>query len=227
MYRVFANADTLFYYPAFARPTKKFLSLDEIKRLLSQATGKPEVQNGDVTKNITVVHGEEEEDRSNGEAMIVTDLDREDTEDTEECLDHGKTVAKEAEVPQNGAETTLPHQDKAVDTKQEEPVTVGHEMLLQEVADGEVCGRESAVHTFDQDGQDTTDCEHHLQLDEEVEVIVLGNKSWGGNKVRFKFALMFSVQQAQAELLKKQEEDLGQPNTIAQEHIPSVQTLEK
>lgn len=181
-YRVFANADTLFYYPAFARPTKKFLSLDEIKRLLSQATGKPEVQSGDVTRNVTVLHREEEEDRSNGEIMIVTDLDREDIEDTEDCLDHGKTVAYEAEVAQHGTETTLPHQDKAVDTKQEEPVTVEQEMLLQEMADGEVCGSESSVYICHQDGQDTTDYECHLQLDEEVEVIVLGNKSWVDKK---------------------------------------------
>ena len=35
------------------------------------------------------------------------------------------------------------------------------------------------------------------------------------------------IQQAQAELLKRQEENSGQPNTVAQEHIPSIQTLEK
>ncbi len=35
---MFANAESLFYYTAFSRPTKKLLSREEIKRLLAQAT---------------------------------------------------------------------------------------------------------------------------------------------------------------------------------------------
>ena len=36
--RVFANAESLFYYTTFSRPTKKLLSQEEIRRLLAQAT---------------------------------------------------------------------------------------------------------------------------------------------------------------------------------------------
>ena len=36
--RVFANAESLFYYTTFSRKTKKLLSQEEVKRLLAQAT---------------------------------------------------------------------------------------------------------------------------------------------------------------------------------------------
>lgn len=183
--RVFANADTLFYYPAFARPTKKSLSLDEIKRLLAQATGKPKVQSGDVTRNVTVVHGEEE-NQPHVEAMTVTDLDREDAEGTQEYLYHDKT-----EVPQHGAESILPNQEGAADTQQEEAFTIGQELVLQEVADGEVCGTESAMCNFDHDGQDTAGYEGHLQLDEGVEVAISSWWQMGAHKVKFKFVFIF------------------------------------
>lgn len=174
-FRVFANAETLFYYTAFARPTKKLLSLEEIMRLLAQATDQPEVQDGDVRRNVTIVHGGEE-NQTNVEEMTVTEVDGEEPEGN--GLDRDRMVGNDTGMPQQETETGFPREG-TIEARQEESYVVGQEMLLQDIMEGEIPEINSThhddaqCHDDDGDRQASANFESYLQTDDEVEVIVM------------------------------------------------------
>lgn len=88
---MFANAESLFYYTAFSRPTKKLLSQEEIKRLLAQAIAS---SNSPTTASVTVIEGEKESPAnvSQGDMTII------ELGESQFSMDHeSRTVAKSKE----------------------------------------------------------------------------------------------------------------------------------
>ena len=84
VYRVFANAESLFYYTAFSRPTKTVLSLEEVRRLLAQAAEQPEVErHSHLVENVTSTT-DEGENRSSD--LTVTEVDNEEVDGNEPHL---------------------------------------------------------------------------------------------------------------------------------------------
>ena len=190
LYRVFASAETLFYYTCFTRPTKKVLSLEEIKNLLAQASEEPLVKRSehDVLGNVTNVHIKIEK-KSHGDGMTVTEVDGEEVGGVGGCRGVSDNQAADEE---SGDRAVVVEQLEVVEVKEEEEedegekeeeegekeeekgekVAKGEGMLLQDVAEGEVAEMENAQYTYYQPDQeqDATLYEGYLTDEEQVEV---------------------------------------------------------
>lgn len=135
---MFANAESLFYYTAFSRPTKKLLSQEEIKRLLAQATTSSD---SPTATSVTVVEGEKESPANvnqgditiielgesqlsmDREAMTVTkphkvsqrskdrgDMTIRELEDSQLSIDHEATIA----IKPKECQSTINHESMAI-----------------------------------------------------------------------------------------------------------------
>ena len=177
LHRVFASAETLFYYTCFTRPTKKMLSLEEIKNLLAQASEEPLVKRSehDVLGNVTNVHIKIEK-KSRGDGMTVTEVDGEEVGGVGDCRGVSDNQVADEE---SGDRAVVVEQLEVVEVKEEEEeeeegekVAIGEGMLLQDVAEGEVAEMENAQYTYyqrDQE-QEATLYEGYLADEEQVEV---------------------------------------------------------
>ena len=191
LYRVFANAETLFYYTSFSRPTKKLLSLEEVKRLLAQATGQPPPHNVTEVSNI-ITDGQREEEgsrvQSNDDGTAITEVDDEEieTERNEQSgLNDRPPPAETARVEHqgesftNGRENMPQGRESFVDGEGVvQPIieafadgqeTTTHDVQTGGIADSaEAKHNQRAHHLHEEDGDGNY--EEYTQLDEEVEV---------------------------------------------------------
>ena len=185
---MFANAESLFYYTAFSRPTKKLLSQEEIKRLLAQATTS---SGGPTTINVSAIErGKESPKNVNLGDMTIVELG-----DSQVSIDHEAMAVNKSKRGINRgdvsiteleeSQSSIGHEATAVRKLKESPSNINREaMAVLDVDDDEGETQNDRMH-FNQ--HDTNvDNEGHSFGDQQqtfgesdVQKVVLNDRSSG------------------------------------------------
>lgn len=146
---MFANAESLFYYTTFSRPTKKLLSQEEIRRLLAQATTPSDGPGPTTCTSVSAV-----ERRKESTTVVVNQGDMAVVElgDSQASIDHeAVTIAKSKENQTAGinrgdmsiteleeSQLSIDHEATTVRKLEENPSITNHEgMAIVDVDDDE------------------------------------------------------------------------------------------